>query len=168
LHDNSDLFQSNNWLLPYVEFIRGKEFLSVREVGCGNGAFSSAIAKSVARVVGLDWARSPLFPEGANISFDQQDITTADLDLFDLNCSADVLEHIELKKLPALIEALHKSARFNFHVIACYDDGHSHLSILPPDAWLYLFKKISPTYRIFDISIRHNDASHVVCVVTNL
>lgn len=168
LHDNSVLFKSNNWLLPYLEVIRSKKYYSVRDIGCGNGAFSAEIAKSVGRVVGLDWAKSPLFPESHNIQFEKKDITKAKLDFFDLNCSADVLEHIETSKLSAVIESLHNSSRFNFHVIACYDDGHSHLSILPPDAWLFLFNRLDSKYRIFDISIRHSDISHIVCVVTNI
>lgn len=168
LHENNALFQENNWLLPYIDLIRKQNFSTVREVGCGNGAFVSAIAKSVRRVVGLDWARSPSFPEGENITFHQQDITQAELDVFDLNCSADVLEHIELEKLSQLIEALHRSATVNFHVIACYDDGHSHLSILPPDAWLFLFRQHSPRYRIIDVSVRRGNVEHIVCVISNL
>lgn len=168
LHEDNTLFQTNNWLLPYVNFIREKQFDQVREVGCGNGAFVAEIAKSVRRVVGLDWARSPNFPQGNNIEFCQQDLTSAELEVFDLNCSADVLEHIETTKLPLLIKSLHASARFNFHVIACYDDGHSHLSILPPDAWLFLFRRESMNYKLMDFSIRHDDIEHVVCVVTNV
>lgn len=168
LHENNPLFQANNWLLPYLEFIRGRGFASIREIGCGNGAFLSAISTYVDRAVGLDWAKSPSFPDRGNISFQQKDITSADLEFFDLNCSADVLEHIDTDKLPALIESLHQSARYNFHVIACYDDGHSHLSILPPDAWLYLFRRLSPSYRIFDFSMRRDNASQIICVVTNL
>lgn len=168
LHEKNALFKENNWLLPYVDFIRSKGFSTVREVGCGNGAFVAAISGSVDKVVGLDWARSPGFPEGENIEFQCLDLTSAKLDFFDLNCSADVLEHIETEKLAALIDSLDKSAKFNFHVIACYDDGHSHLSILPPDAWLYLFRVHSPSYRIMDISIRRGNVNHIVCAVTNL
>lgn len=168
LHDKNILFKSNNWLMPYLELIADKKYRIVREIGCGNGAFSSAIAKSVDKVIGLDWAKSPDFPEAFNIVFEQKDITKADLEAVDLNCSADVLEHIEPEKLPLLIKSLNESSKANFHVIACYDDGHSHLSIFPPDAWLFLFKQVDPNYRILDISIRHDDISNIVCVVSNI
>lgn len=168
LHDTHALFKGNNWLMPYLDFIKSQAFSHVREVGCGNGAFVAEISKSVKRVVGLDWAKAPNFPEAENIEFSQEDLTEAELEKVDLNCSADVLEHIETCKLPAVIKTLHASARYNFHVIACYDDRHSHLSILPPDVWLYLFRRESYQYKIMDLSIRHNDISHVVCVVTNI
>ncbi|MEB2187934.1 class I SAM-dependent methyltransferase [Xanthomonas campestris pv. campestris] len=168
LHENNPLFQRNNWLMPYTKFIAERRFANVREVGCGNGAFVAEIAKSVPRVIGLDWARSPDFPEGENIEFSQQDLTSSTLEHVDLNCSADVLEHIQTHELAELTQSLHRTARFNFHVIACYDDGHSHVSIFPPDVWLHLFRHQSPDYRIYDISIRHETASHVVCAITNL
>lgn len=154
--------------MPYTKFIAERRFANVREVGCGNGAFVAEIAKSVPRVIGLDWARSPDFPEGENIEFSQQDLTSSTLEHVDLNCSADVLEHIQTHELAELTQCLHRTARFNFHVIACYDDGHSHVSIFPPDVWLHLFRHQSPDYRIYDISIRHENASHVVCAITNL
>ncbi|UYB50495.1 class I SAM-dependent methyltransferase [Xanthomonas sp. AM6] len=168
LHENNALFQRNNWLMPYASLLAERRFAHVREVGCGNGAFVAEIAKSVPRVIGLDWARSPDFPQGHNIEFCQQDLTSSSLEHVDLNCSADVLEHIQTRELPTLIRSLHDTARFNFHVIACYDDGHSHVSIFPPDVWLYLFRQQSPDYRILDLSIRHGNVSHVVCAITNL
>jgi hypothetical protein len=168
LHDKNLLFQRNNWLMPYATFIANQQYTTVREVGCGNGAFIKKIAESVPRVIGLDWARSPNFPQGHNIEFCHADLTTSILEYVDLNCSADLLEHIKTEELLLVLRSLHTSSRFNFHVIACYDDGHSHLSIFPPDVWLYLFRQQSADYHIRDLSIRHDDANHVVCVITNL
>lgn len=168
LHDHNPLFQGNNWLVPYLQELAGHGFSTVREVGCGNGAFITKIAPYVKRAIGLDWARSAHFPVGRNIEFVQKDLTEADLERVDLNCSADVLEHIPTSKLPQVVKALHDTSRFNFHVIACYDDGHSHLSIMPPDAWLALFRQQSVRYRLVDITIRHENVDHVVCVLTNL
>lgn len=167
LHDNNILFQKNNWLLPHLNILRSKNFSCIREVGCGNGAFISEIAKHVHRAIGMDWAASPLFPIRDNIEFVQEDLTVAMLEHVELNCSADVLEHIAPEKIPQVINKLHQSAHFNFHVIACYDDGHSHLSIMPPDAWLSIFRQNSENYKIADISIRRNNIEQIVCVITN-
>ena len=166
LHDNSSKFQENNWLLPYVEVISSFNFNSLREVGYGNGKFLREISRTVPRVIGLDWAKSSVFSE-QNIEIVQQDIGTADLDYVDVNCSADVLEHLPPDTLRSTLSKLHFSSKFNFHVIACYDDGHSHLSILQPDEWLFLFRQLSSAYNIYNITIRSGNVHKVVCAITN-
>ena len=35
-----------------------------------------------------------------------------------------------------------------YHKIACFDDGHAHLSILPPEEWLARFRRIDPAYAL--------------------
>jgi len=167
LHLSDSGFQQNNWLLPYLELFRRTDIGSLREVGCGNGAFLAAAREFVPRVIGVDWARSPLLPQGPGIEFVQADITQAALEAVDINCSADVLEHLPFEKLPQALAALHASAGVNFHVVACYDDGHSHLSIFEPDEWLYLFRQHSPNYRLIDVVARHNDPRKLVCTITN-
>jgi len=168
IHDNDVKFQQNNWLLPYLNILTNTGANSIREIGCGNGSFIKEAAKSVPIAIGLDWAHSPKLANNSSIQFVQEDITVADLDHVDLNCSADVLEHIPYSKLLSTIEKLNQSALANFHVIACYDDGHSHLSIFEPSEWLYMFKKFDPNYRIVDIKLRNNDINKVICVITNM
>ena len=167
LHDKDSAFQQNNWLVPYLAVFTGAGVQTLREIGCGNGAFLDAASPHIPLVIGVDWARSPLLPQKPGIEFQQADITKVDLPEVDVNCSADVLEHLPFEALNDTLARLHRSATVNFHVIACYDDGHSHLSIFHPDEWLHMFRRLDQRYHIFDLTVRHGDVNKVVCVITN-
>jgi cyclopropane fatty-acyl-phospholipid synthase-like methyltransferase len=132
--------------LPALRAIGGR---SLVELGCGNGRFLAKAAKHWPEVTGVDWARSPvldvLLRQQPRIRFVQQDITQLTLPRrCDLLVSADVLEHVAPAALPSLIARLHALGHTSFHKIACYDDGHSHLSIFGAQAWLALFEAAVP------------------------
>jgi len=174
LHDTNPAFQNNNWLieeLPVLVQCRGESLL---EVGCGNGRFLREAAQHWREVVGLDWARSPLIApilrDCANVRFVQADARSFSWPRrFDLVASADFLEHLPPEALTATISNLHRTGRFNFHKIACYDDGHSHLSIHPPDWWLARFRALAPDagYRLHRVTARKGDPTKLVITLTN-
>jgi hypothetical protein len=169
LHDKDPGYQANNWLVDHVETIAAARPRVIAEVGCGNGRFVKAIAPRVERVLALDWARSPLLdPLPANAEFRATNVLTDEIPPADLCCSADVLEHFEPVALPSLIQKLNAAAPLNYHVIACYDDGHSHLSVLHPGQWLALFRIVSPAYRIAAVIPRRGRPDQVVCVISNI
>jgi hypothetical protein len=168
LHETDAGFQQNNWLLPYLSVFADARIRTLREVGCGNGAFLQAASQHIPFVIGVDWARSPQLPSDAGIVFIQSDITKGIMSpRVDVNCSADVLEHLPFEALRDSITRLHESAKINFHVIACYDDGHSHLSIFHPEEWLFMFRQQDPSYRLLDVTVRQDDVRKTVCVITN-
>ncbi len=169
LHDGDAGYQNNNWLVDHAAVIASARPETLTEVGCGNGRFLRAIAGSVRNVIGLDWARSPLLGQlPSNVHFQSTNVLTDALPRADICCSADVLEHFTPDALPALIAKLHESARLNYHVIACYDDGHSHCAVLHPGQWLGLFKTVSATYEIAAIIPRRGRPDQLVCVITNV
>lgn len=146
LHDTNQAFINNNWLVSEFDFIQKLvgDVSSVLEMGCGNGRFLELAAKAWKSVVGVDWARSSylesVLKSHNNIQFIQTDVSVLKLhESYDLIVSADFLEHLPGELLPQLITELLRAGRMNFHKIACYDDGHSHLSILTPETWLGLF-----------------------------
>jgi len=166
IHQTNDAYKANNWLVSEIEAILSISPKSVLEVGCGNGRFLAAIRERVDRVIGVDWARSPVIDElGVSVDFEMRDITCDDLPEADLVCSADVLEHIAPNLLRPTLKRLHRAGRDQYHVIACYDDGHSHLSIMEPRAWLDEFRSVSHRYRIIDIRPRRDDPAQVICVI---
>lgn len=174
LHDSNPAFQNNNWLLeelPLLASFCGQSFL---EVGCGNGRFLREASTNWSEVVGLDWARSPLIDEVLqdcpNVRFVQADAREFRWERpFDVLASADFLEHLAPETLAATVSNLHATGRINFHKIACYDDGHSHLSIYPPDWWLRLFCEVAPGagYRLHSVKPRKGDTSKLVITLTN-
>lgn len=174
LHDSNPAFQNNNWLLDELSILSslgGKSFL---EVGCGNGRFLREASNSWSEVVGLDWARSP-FIDGVlqdcpNVSFVQADARDFRWERpFDVLASADFLEHLAPENLLVTVTNLHTTGRINFHKIACYDDGHSHLSIFPPEWWLRLFNEAASGagYRLHSVTPRKGDTSKLVISLTN-
>ena len=166
IHQTSHAYKINNWLVSEMDAILSLAPKSVLEVGCGNGRFLAAIRDQVDRVVGVDWARSPILDElGLSLHFELRDITRDELPKADLVCSADVLEHIHPKLLPSTLQRLHNAGGEQYHVIACYDDGHSHLSIMEPAAWLHAFRRVSRKYRIIDIRPRRDDPAQTICVI---
>jgi SAM-dependent methyltransferase len=166
VHQTNEAYKDNNWLISEMDAILSARPASVLEVGCGNGRFLSAVKDRVDRVVGVDWAASPILEElGLSDHFEQRDITWEDLPKVDLVCSADVLEHIAPKLLPSTLRRLHMAGAEQYHVIACYDDGHSHLTVMEPHMWLLAFRAISKRYRIVDIRLRRDDVFQPVCVI---
>jgi predicted TPR repeat methyltransferase len=140
---------------------------SILEVGCGNGRFLAAVKEHVESVTGVDWAESPILEKlGVAANFELRDITTDELPSAELVCSADVLEHIAPNLLPGTLSRLHKAGADHYHVIACYDDGHSHLSIMEPHQWLLAFQALSERYRVIDIRPRRGDPAQLICVIS--
>jgi SAM-dependent methyltransferase len=167
LHQTNEAYKTNNWLITEIDAILSIEPRSVLEIGCGNGRFLAAIRERVETIIGVDWAKSPVLEElGIADRFRQLDITRDQLPQADLVCSADVLEHLAPDLLPSTLERLNKAGREQYHVIACYDDGHSHLSIMEPRSWLLTFQDVSKRYRILDIRPRRGDPAQPVCVIS--
>lgn len=169
LHDFDAGYQANNWLVDHSNVIWSARPRTIVEVGCGNGRFLKKIAETVEKVVGLDWARSPLLGQlPHNVEFVRTNVLTDDIYPGDICCSADVLEHFEPDALPMILRKLHNSAPINYHVIACYDDGHSHCAVLHPGQWLGLFQALSSQYRLAAVIPRRSRPDQIVCVITNL
>lgn len=176
LHDTNQAFMNNNWLVNELELIRklARNVSSVLELGCGNGRFLELAVGVWPAVTGVDWARSGhlenLLKTHTNIRFIQADIATLKLEEnYDLIVSADFLEHLPKKLLgPVIAESL-RSGRINFHKIACYDDGHSHLSILPPEEWLALFNSQpgGEDIRIVHSELRKGNPRNIVLTLSN-
>ncbi len=169
LHDFDRGYQDNNWLVDHCDVVASTRPGLVIEVGCGNGRFLRKISPMVPNVIGLDWARSPqlsVIPD--NVQFRTADVLKDEIPQGDVCVSADVLEHFEPSALPPLLEKLHRAARYNYHVIACYDDGHSHCSVFHPGQWLGLFKAISHEYRLVATITRPGRPDRIACVITNM
>ncbi len=175
LHDTSTGYQCNNWLLDELPVLRAIGGRSLVELGCGNGRFLAQAAKDWAEVTGVDWARSPVLDgvlrQQPRVRFVQQDATQLSFPgRFDLLVSADFLEHLPPPSLPAQIARMNAAATTCFHKIACYDDGHSHLSIFDAATWLALFHAAAPGagYRLLKASYRHTSHAKPVIVVSNV
>lgn len=169
LHNEFALYKENNWLLGSVNTIAAARPRTIVELGCGNGKFIKAISTHVASVIGADWAKSPLLDDlPANCSFLQADITGSDLPSGDLACSADVLEHLSFDILVETISHWLSIAPLQYHIIACYDDEGSHLTVMPPSLWYCLFRHLDESFRLESIDVRRNNPKQIVCTITNL
>jgi SAM-dependent methyltransferase len=167
-HEDAD-YRRNNWLLDQVEILKRVAPRTVVEIGCGNGRFLRAMAPFAMQVIGVDWARSPELADlPDNVTVSRVDIVTGAIPAGDLICSADVLEHIAPRDVDTVVSKLAGAGPFQHHVIACYDDGHTHLSILPPAAWLAIFRKYCPTAYLAAVDYRRRDPTQIICVVSNL
>jgi SAM-dependent methyltransferase len=167
-HEDAD-YRRNNWLLDQAEIIKRIAPRTIVEVGCGNGRFLRAVAPYVRQVIGVDWALSPeLVDLPDNVSVLRVNVVTDAVPAGDVICSADVLEHFAPRDIDAVVSKLVGAGRFQHHVIACYDDGHTHLSILPPSAWLATFRKYCPTAYLAAVDYRRRDPTQIVCIVSNL
>jgi SAM-dependent methyltransferase len=167
-HEDAD-YRRNNWLLDQVEIVTRIAPRTVVEIGCGNGRFLRAVAPYATQVVGVDWAHSPeLVDLPDNVSVLRVNVVVGAVPAGDVICSADVLEHFAPRDVDAVVSKLVAAGPFQHHVIACYDDGHTHLSILPPAAWLAIFRKYCPTAYLAAVDYRRRDPTQIVCVVSNL
>ncbi|MFT3755787.1 MAG: class I SAM-dependent methyltransferase [Pseudoxanthomonas sp.] len=173
LHDANPAFQGNNWLVQDLALLQQWGGTSILELGCGNGLFLERAAAIWPRVVGLDWAASPVFQEVRSrcpgIDFVQADaMQWSPAEPFDIVASADFLEHLPPEQLPTLLARFHGFGWKHFHRIACYDDGHSHLSILPPETWMELFENVAPgRYRMLSNEARKGQADKRVITVAS-
>lgn len=174
LHDENPAFQNNNWLLEDLALLQQQGGKSILELGCGNGMFLERAAAHWSRVAGLDWARSPVLDgvlaRAINVEFVQADVLTwKPAEHFDIVASADFLEHLPPALLADALRQIHGFGRAQFHRIACYDDGHSHLSIYPPEHWLRLFSDVAPgEYRLLSCQPRKGNPLNLVITVGNL
>ncbi|WP_222869600.1 hypothetical protein ROLI_046000 (plasmid) [Roseobacter fucihabitans] len=169
LHAEEISYQTNNWLVEYLPHLSRLNVNAVLEVGCGNGKFLRAAAEKFPRVLGADWVQTETLPlELENVSFTKVNLMQEKLPAADAVCSADVLEHMPREKIEQVIDTLAQAGPKQFHVIACYDDGHSHLSVFDPGTWLALFRRRVPDVEIVDLQPRFGDPERLVCVISNL
>ena len=162
-------YRQNNWLLDELHVVKSACATTIVEIGCGNGLFLRAAAPYAQKIIGIDWARSPELSDlPTNVEVHTLDVVTDGIPAGDLICSADVLEHFAPADVDLVVSKLVRAGAHQHHVIACYDDGHTHLSILPPAGWLALFRKYCQTAYLADIRYRRNDPAQIVCVVSNL
>jgi len=168
LHDENAGYQTNNWLLPELLALRLSGAKTIVEVGCGNGRFLRAASEFAERVIGLDTAKSPLLVNlPANVAFRQLDIVESAPPEGDLVCSADVLEQIPADDILEVLRKLHEAGPRQYHLIACYDDGHSHQTIADPGLWLALFRTLSPKYALRDVRARRDNPDQPICIIAN-
>lgn len=171
LHDQNPHYQSNNWLLDEVELLAALPGDTLVEIGCGNGRLLAAVAHGFERVIGVDWARSPVLDEvlasHPNVAFVEADLVADPLpDRADVVVSADVLEHIHPEHLDGLVARLAACATRQFHKIACYPDEWRHPALFEPGAWIARFQAIDPAFRLRDVEHRRGRADQPVAVVT--
>lgn len=169
-HETNKAFAENNWLVEEVSTIRKINPSIITELACGNGDFAKIISSYCNKVYAIDWAQSPrLHPLPKNVKFKQLNIVEDAIPSADLCCSADFLEHLPEIELDQTINKIIHSAQYGYHKIACYDDGHSHLSILPPWKWLEIFRRQGgKDYNISKLEFRRSDLSQIVIVISNI
>lgn len=168
LHENNSAFQKNNWLLDELEEIKKARPTILCELACGNALFSKKIAAFCSKVYAIDWAEAPSIKNlPNNVIFLKRNIVCDDLPKSDLVCSGDFLEHLPNNALKDTIKKITNSSTLGYHKIACYDDGHSHLSILPPWQWLQLFQNSDPAYKIKKVEFRRDDFRQIVVIISN-
>jgi SAM-dependent methyltransferase len=175
LHRTSVKYQQNNWLIDELPRLAAAGGESIIEVGCGNGLFLERARDHWEDVLGVDWVRSVslerVLTDNPGIRFVQQDIAELDVSRrFDLLVSGDVLEHLRPSVLTAVISRLHACARRCYHKIACYDDGHSHLSVFGSRHWLRLFEASvsGGGYHIVSSTYREGRRNKPVVVISNM
>lgn len=169
LHDENEAYKTNNWLVAEKTSILKAKPRSILEIGCGNGLFSLSIADDVEKIYAVDWAISPGFSaRPANVELIEADITADELPRADVVCSADVLEHFTPWNVTRVLKSCAGAGPLQYHVIACYDDGHSHLTVMNPAAWLAAFWRFWPDARLLRIDCRRDKHTQLVCVISNI
>lgn len=169
LHSEDDGYRKNNWLLSEISEIQKVNPTVITELGAGNLKCAIAMSKQGYTVNAVDWVQciNPCdLPSG--VRFMKRDITLEEIPKSDLCCSADFFEHLAPKSLLSVIENASASARYGYHKIACYDDGHSHLSVLSPLEWLNLFKRFSFGFYIKRVSFRRDKINSPVVTLSNI
>lgn len=168
-HETNAAYQDNNWLLEEMDRIVAFGATSLLEIACGNGRFLEQAATRFTAVYGCDWAVSPRLEQvlagHRNVSFFRTDLY-ADLPPChaEVVVSADFLEHIAPEAVAGVIARIDTLAPRAFHKIACYDDGHSHLSVFEPRIWLSLFHAVNRDYRIERVENRQGDPHRQIAV----
>jgi SAM-dependent methyltransferase len=170
IHEHHPAYQTNNWLVDEIDRIAAFGAESVLELACGNGRFLELAASRFRHVYACDWAVAPriehILAAHPNVRFFRTDLYVERPPCqAGLVVSADFLEHIAPESLADVIHRIDAMAPMAFHKIACYDDGHSHLSVLPPHAWLDLFRSIAPGYQLERVTDRHDDPARTVAVI---
>ncbi len=171
LHEGEAGYQTNNWLLEELDQIRAFGGESLLEIACGNGRFLESAAPFFKFVTGCDWAVSPriqgVISRHLNVSFQRVDMyRELPIGQPDLVVSADFLEHLAPETLPEILRRIDSLSAKAFHKIACYDDGHSHLSIMSPGKWLELFRGVDPSYCLERVELRLGDPTREIAVFT--
>lgn len=170
IHERNEAYQTNNWLLDELEAVTAFGAKTVLELACGNGRFLEQAAARFAHAYGCDWAVSPLL---SPVLAAHDNVTFFRTDLYrelppcraELVVSADFLEHIAPDAIESVVHRIDTLSTKAFHKIACYDDAHSHLSILAPEVWLELFRSINADYRLDRVEDRLGDPARQVAVL---
>lgn len=167
LHDYSESYQDNNWLSDRQDLLNYTKGLTVLEIGCGNGQFLKAAAHHTKKIYGADWAVSQKLKDiHENVHLINANILETTLPKVDLVCSGDVLEHFNESDLKTLLPKLKHVGKSQYHVIACFDDSHSHLTIKEPGWWKKLFEDIFE--EPFHCHAEARTAEKVVAVIHNI
>lgn len=169
IHEENAAYQQNNWLLEEIDRLTTFGTGSILELACGNGRFLDLAASRFQQVYGCDWAVSPLLSrvlaEHGNVSFFRSDLyRELPPCQAELVVSADFLEHLAPDRLDDVLGRIDAIARKAFHKIACYDDGHSHLSVFEPAAWLERLRSIDATYQLERVEDRSGDPNRQIAV----
>ncbi len=169
IHEQNAAYQTNNWLLDELDRIDAFGASTVLELACGNGRFLDRAASRFTHVYGCDWAVSPLvgpvLAAHVNVTFFRTDLYRELPPCHaDLVVSADFLEHIAPDAIDEVLRRIDTLGPSAFHKIACYDDGHSHLTILSPDEWLARFRAIDAAYRLERVEDRLGDPTRQIAV----
>lgn len=171
LHENHPAFRNNNWMTQDLVALRAIAGESLLELGCGNGLFLEIACEYWPTVMGVDWARSPVLEDVLRrmpqIMFERADLLSWQApQRFDLVVSADFLEHLPPDHLISALRGFHSFGANHFHRIACYDDGHSHLSIHSPETWVQIFETAVPGgYRLLTSEARKGNPDKLVITV---
>lgn len=168
LHNETTPYQVNNWLLSEIEDIMKVSPTSLLEFGCGNGRSLEILSEKIDTVYGMDWVSPKVdFHSYGNIFFTNCDILKSPLPSVDIICSADFLEHFTINELSVLLQKSVEVSSYQYHVIACYDDGHSHLTVMPPACWEKFFKAYDKNFHLSKVVLRNGSSEKTVCTINN-
>ena len=167
MHISDKGYNENNWLLTDIPDILSLSPKTVLEVGAGNLRSARKLASNGFPVIAVDWINlnEKSLPE--RLVYKKLDLLTDSLPIADLVCSADVLEHIPAENIFSVVEKLVNNSRIGYLKIACYDDGHSHLTLISPLQWLDIFKRFDMSYYIKSIEFRKENLAYPVVIITN-